>query len=547
MPLELPPALLVLLLATCCSARHHYAVGDAPKPLPTRYVTSGVLHLPYAELHEPFSAWVDLKRDSSRLDYYSGVMKTYQVGSKSGGAMYKEMPVTRDDEYSNKMVCFQTKGSVDSPVHAQSVLPDTSNFTFVKKEMYYGRLCDKFSYEEDVGQKHNLYSLWTSSEGGYHPVLYEMKGYDSLLGSHFDHYIVQYLTFEAATPSKADISPPDPTKCSGWAPGAGERTYLMNPMREFVHNDDSHVEASFAAFHARHARTYLDDREHAQRRNHYRHNLRFIHSKNRAALSYRLAANHLADRSTDEIRSLRGYRYNHGERGSLPFPKSELRAGELPESYDWRLRGAVTPVKDQAVCGSCWSFGTTGAVESGYFLASNRLVRLSQQALIDCSWGQGNNGCDGGEDTNSYKWIRQHGLPTEDSYGPYLGSDAFCHVNSSQHGSVHIAGHVDVPSGDVDKAKWALLKKGPLSVAIDAAHPSFVFYANGVYYEPKCGNGTDSLDHAVLAVGYGTLDGEKYWLVKNSWSTYWGNAGYVLMSMKDNNCGVATAATYVTF
>jgi len=81
----------------------------------------------------------------------------------------------------------------------------------------------------------------------------------------------------------------------------------------------------------------------------------------------------------------------------------------------------------------------------------------------------------------------------------------------------------------------------------DAAHPSFVFYANGVYYEPKCGNGTDSLDHAVLAVGYGTLDGEKYWLVKNSWSTYWRNAGYVLMSMKDNNCGVATAATYVTF
>ena len=61
------------------------------------------------------------------------------------------------------------------------------------------------------------------------------------------------------------------------------------------------------------------------------------------------------------------------------------------------------------------------------------------------------------------------------------------------------------------------------------------------------GNGADSLDHAVLAVGFGKLDGEWYWLVKNSWSTYWGNDGYVLMAMRDNNCGVATAATYVKF
>ena len=128
--------------------------------------------------------------------------------------------------------------------------------------------------EEDVGQKHNLYTLWTTTEGGYHPVLYEMKGYDSLLGSHFDHYIVQYTTFVSATPSKADISPPDPTQCHGWNPGTGEHTYLMNPMREFVHNDDSHVEQSFEAFKARHARNYGEGREHAERRNHFRHNMR---------------------------------------------------------------------------------------------------------------------------------------------------------------------------------------------------------------------------------------------------------------------------------
>ena len=99
-----------------------------------------------------------------------------------------------------------------------------------------------------------------------------------------------------------------------------------------------------------------------------------------------------------------------------------------------------------------------------------------------------------------------------------------------------------------------------MSVAIDASHKSLSFYSNGVYYEEDCNNNIDGLDHAVLAVGYGTLNGEvrwlknktpilscvqPYWLVKNSWSTYWGNDGYVLMSQRNNNCGVATAATYV--
>lgn len=94
--------------------------------------------------------------------------------------------------------------------------------------------------------------------------------------------------------------------------------------------------------------------------------------------------------------------------------------------------------------------------------------------------------------------------------------------------------------------KMAILKHGPISVAIDASHKTLSFYSNGVYYEPQCGNGIDQLDHAVLAVGYGVLNGQPYWLIKNSWSNYWGNDGYVLMSAKNNNCGVMTTPTYVT-
>ena len=153
-------------------------------------------------------------------------------------------------------------------------------------------------------------------------------------------------------------------------------------------------------------------------------------------------------------------------------------------------------------------------------------------------------------------------------------------------GSVKMTGYVNVTSGDLQALKVAIAKFGPVSVAIDASHKSLSFYANGVYFEPKCGkcyccihsalehllnigmrvkillfllyiltvylyyvyvlgSSPDSLDHAVLAVGYGVMNGQPYWLIKNSWSTYWGNNGYVLMSQKGNNCGVATSPTYV--
>uniref|UniRef100_A0A7M4E5G0 Peptidase C1A papain C-terminal domain-containing protein n=1 Tax=Crocodylus porosus TaxID=8502 RepID=A0A7M4E5G0_CROPO len=125
---------------------------------------------------------------------------------------------------------------------------------------------------------------------------------------------------------------------------------------------------------------------------------------------------------------------------------------------------------------------------------------------------------------------------------PFPFQNGYCHSNQSEP-VAKVAGYVSVAAGNATALKAALYKHGPVAVNIDASHKSFAFYSSGVYYEPACDE-LSELDHAVLAVGYGVLQGESYWLIKNSWSTYWGNDGYILMAMRDNNCGVATAATY---
>jgi len=525
---------------------------DSPPTWSEAYICEGVLHLPYAEIDEPFYAWVDLEAGKSRIDYYGGMMKTYQ-SAKDGpfGSSKKIAPLTTETVH-NKISCFGVDGSADEPVEPESILPDITDFKLMGNEIMNGLPCEKWQYSSAFGDKSSTYTLWLKKEiAGNNkeitvPVRYEMKGYNSLLGSHYDHYYLDYTSFLAEKPTDDVFAiAPEIGECHGF-PGPGvDHIYTFNPMREFVHGHSKHVDDAFDTFHKHHSKKYRDESEHVHRKNIFRQNMRYIHSINRAGLGYTLAANHLADQTMQEIGHLRGKLRSSGFNGGSSFKYTPQDVDSLPEQMDWRLYGAVSSVKDQSVCGSCWSFGTVGTLEGALFLKTGKLTRLSQQALVDCSWGFGNNGCDGGEDFRVYQWIMKHGgIPTEESYGPYLGADGYCHLENATL-TAPIKGYVNVTSGDITALKVAIFQHGPISVAIDAAHKAFSFYANGVYYNPECGSGEDSLDHAVLAVGYGVLNGEAYWLVKNSWSTYWGNDGYVLMSQKNNNCGVATSPTYV--
>ncbi|XP_065348053.1 procathepsin L-like [Cloeon dipterum] len=312
------------------------------------------------------------------------------------------------------------------------------------------------------------------------------------------------------------------------------------------------LEEEWKKFKARHQKTYETDFADSFRMKVFSHNAKRINSHNErfknGSVSYKLELNQFADMLGFEFRSSR----NGFNRTRNATARSKLLGAtfisphgvQLPDSKDWRTLGAVTPVKDQGHCGSCWSFSSTGALEGQHFRKTGKLVSLSEQNLIDCSTKYGNEGCNGGLMDQAFQYVKDNrGIDTEDWY-PYDGQDEKCRYDASHSGATD-AGFVDVESGNEDQLKEALATIGPVSVAIDASHESFQFYSQGVYYEPQCDS--QQLDHGVLAVGYGTDEesGQDYWLIKNSWGTSWGDGGYVKIARnRDNNCGVATQASY---
>lgn len=271
-----------------------------------------------------------------------------------------------------------------------------------------------------------------------------------------------------------------------------------------------------------------------------RHNSKYA----KGLVSYKLGMNQFGDLLPHEFAKMfNGFRGEHtARRGSTFLPPANVNDSSLPETIDWREIGAVTAVKDQGQCGSCWAFSATGSLEGQHFLKTGKLVSLSEQNLVDCSGAFGNQGCSGGLMDNAFQYIKSNdGIDTEKSY-PYEAVDDKCRFKKENVGATD-TGFVDIEHGSEDDLKKAVATVGPVSVAIDAAHSSFQLYSEGVYDEPECSS--EQLDHGVLAVGYGVENGKKYWLVKNSWAETWGDKGYIKMSRdKDNQCGIASSASY---
>ncbi|GAU44454.1 hypothetical protein TSUD_93080 [Trifolium subterraneum] len=290
-------------------------------------------------------------------------------------------------------------------------------------------------------------------------------------------------------------------------------------------------------------KVYKDDAEREKRFMIFKDNVEFIESFNAANNKpYKLSVNHLADLTLEEFKASR----NGYKKRSLEFTTTSFKyenVTDIPEAIDWRTKGAVTPIKDQGQCGSCWAFSTVAATEGINQITTGKLISLSEQELVDCDTKGEDQGCEGGLMEDGFEFIIKNGGITSEVNYPYKAIDGSC--NSATIPAAKIKGYEQVPVNSEDSLLKAVANQ-PISVSIDASDSSFMFYSSGIY-TGECGT---ELDHGVTAVGYGNANGTDYWLVKNSWGTVWGEKGYIRMQRgivaKEGLCGIAMDSSYPT-
>eukprot|EP00697_Spironema_sp_BW2_P015938 gnl/Spiro4/6990_TR3630_c0_g1_i1.p1 gnl/Spiro4/6990_TR3630_c0_g1~~gnl/Spiro4/6990_TR3630_c0_g1_i1.p1 ORF type:complete len:548 (+),score=137.83 gnl/Spiro4/6990_TR3630_c0_g1_i1:220-1644(+) len=396
--------------------------------------------------------------------------------------------------------------------------------------------------QDSVGNTTAYYDYYQTLDTNI-PVRFHMIGYDTIFGSHPDEYTLDFVTFDT-TPDPHVFNVPALCNVSAPVEALRENSQLLmfkGLFRPAAAHDDEYRD-----FTRHHGKNY-DKSEYLQRRAHYRDSLMYIKHHNERHQTFKLKPTRFADWSRQEYLSTMLPTHKKSKRPITAPNVHKISGATSPASLDWRQKGVVGPPKDQAACGSCWAFSTTGALEGAIALKYGTLVSLSEQQLVDCSWDNNNDGCNGGLQNQAFDYIIANGgLDTEDTYG-YLGANGLCKFNKSYvPDNSTVKSYTIVKEGDEVGLVDACATMGPVAVSIDASHPSFEFYSDGVYYEPDCKHDADDLDHAVLLVGYGTdpLGGD-YWLVRNSWAVHWGNEGYIKMARnRNNNCGVATAAIY---
>lgn len=268
-------------------------------------------------------------------------------------------------------------------------------------------------------------------------------------------------------------------------------------------------------------------------------NLRTIeeHNAKHAAgkVGWTMALNQFSDLTAEEFSKV----YLRQYKRSRPLREVWL-PNATDDSVDWRTKGAVTPVKNQGQCGSCWSFSTTGSTEGAWAISGHNLTSLSEQQLMDCSTSEGDHSCEGGLMDYGFEYIiKNGGIDTEADY-PYKMKDESCDHTKEKAIHAQLASYADVPGKQALQLE-AAIAKGPVSVAIEADQSGFQHYSTGIF-SGECGT---KLDHGVLAVGY-TQD---YWIVKNSWGETWGDQGYVMLSRTvgtpaGNQCGIMEQPSY---
>jgi cathepsin F len=306
------------------------------------------------------------------------------------------------------------------------------------------------------------------------------------------------------------------------------------------------VDDKFREFASKFEKTYESEQERLRRFEIFRSNLADIEklqsSEEGTAIYSHLSP--FADLSVEEFSLRLGLKPKPTSvDGPAPLLAPLLDTSDLPDSFDWREKGAVNPVKNQATCGSCWAFATVANIEGAGFVAKKKLLSLSEQELVDCDTKTGDEGCRGGLPSNAYDDMIQNkiGLEQETAY-PYKGRGGVCKASSSLE-KAFIGGYVNI-STDEDQIAAAVMKYGPLAIGINAG--PMQWYRGGIAHPWKILCNPKSLDHGVAIVGFGVEKGTKYWIIRNSWGTIWGEKGYYRIVRGTGACGLNTMVTSAT-
>lgn len=300
--------------------------------------------------------------------------------------------------------------------------------------------------------------------------------------------------------------------------------------------------ALFQQWRVKHQKSYKDEFKQEYRLQIFVDNLRKINKHNSEGHSWEMGLNQFSDMTFEEFR----FEYLAEAQNCSATNTRPFYAAHVPTSMDWRDEGDyVTAVKNQGKCGSCWTFSTTGCLESATAIhaTGNPLYVLSEQQLVDCATAFDDFGCNGGLPSHAFEYIKYNkGLESEDDY-PYDAKVGNCEFNPALV-KAFVFDVVNITKDDEDSLVNAVGSMNPVSVAFEVTE-DFMHYKSGVYSNPKCSKLPSKVNHAVLAVGYDQdASGKRYWIIKNSWGTTFGIDGYFYMERGTNMCGVATCASY---
>jgi len=540
------------------------AVSAAGVPtVPKEYVAVIQMKVPYIGLETPLRVLTSAKLQ--KIEYYDGL--EVDLAGPNGTYKYAFNNSARACLYSppDSGPTSRHLGAVSAGDWAPlPFLPDLNAYNYSGEELIGGILCQKYTLDARHGSlgtmDDHIALFWDPVLDK--PVRWHMHARHVTFGSHTDEYIMDFLSFRPGAPAEADLRLPagcDRPRAAKVSIRIGHFLEAAHAMRAPPATGD--VDLRFDAFAKQYGKSYAAEPR-IFRRAVFERNVRLVrelNEKHAGRVSFR--GNQFLDMTREEVLSLRGGRAKTAQSDRrLPEHWRFVRthklstAVTLPMDFDWRTArpGVVGPVKDQAFCGSCWAYGLTEPIESIQAVRTGRFVVLPEQFVVDCTWltranSSSNAGCDGGNsDVGALEIVRKYGgvVPTAKAYGSYLSVNGFCKDTRLMEVGAKITGWVDIPARNEQALMQALVSQGPISVSI-MVPDEMLFYDSGVLEVASCKQDPGQIDHSVVLTGFGTDEhGKHYYTIRNSWSSYWGDLGYIKIMRGELDCCVSCEAGY---